>query len=82
MGSMRTSRRPYLKGLGAETVVVHTRDGVSIRGVFLAAHSDVYVLRHAAYLNEDGSKVAIDGEVLVPVTCVAFMQRLLEACQP
>lgn len=79
---MRISRHPYLKELEAETVVVHTRDGVSIRGVLLAAHSDVYVLRHAAYLNDDGSKVAIDGEVLVPVTRVAFMQRLLEAAEP
>lgn len=79
---MRISRRPYLKELEAETVVVHTRDGASIRGVLLAVHSDVYVLRHAAYLNEDGSKVAIDGEVLMPVTRVAFMQRLLEAGEP
>ena len=64
---MRISRRPYLKDLTAETVVVHTRDDASIRGVLLAVHSDVYVLRHAAYLNPDGSKVTIDGEVLVPV---------------
>jgi hypothetical protein len=79
---MRTRRRPYLKGLEAETLVVHTRDGSSIRGVLLTVHSDVYVLRHAAYLNEDGSKVAIDGEALVPVTRVAFIQRLLEAVEP
>lgn len=75
---MRISRRPYLKQLEAETVVVHTRDGASIRGVLLAAHSDVYVLRHAAYLSDDGSKLAIDGEVLVPVSRVAFIQRILE----
>ena len=46
--------------------------------MLLAVHSDVYVLRHAAYLNPDGSKVTIDGEVLVPVTRVAFLQRILE----
>lgn len=79
---MRISRRPYLKKLEAETVVMHTRDGASLRGVLLAAHSDVYVLRHAAYLGEDGSRVEIDGEVLVPVTRVGFMQRLLEAGEP
>ena len=75
---MRISRRPYLKDLEAETVVVHTRDGASIRGVLLAAHSDVYVLRHAAYLNGDGSKVALDGEALIPITRVGFIQRILE----
>lgn len=61
---MRISRRPYLKDLETETVVVHSRDGVSIRGVLLAAHSDVYVLRHAAYLNGDGSTVAIETAVV------------------
>jgi small nuclear ribonucleoprotein (snRNP)-like protein len=75
---MKISRRPYLKQLEAETVVVHTRDDASIRGVLTAVHSDVYVLRHAAYLNPDGSKVIADGEVLIPVNRVAFLQRILE----
>jgi len=76
MVPMKISRRPYLKALEAETVVLHTRDGSSIRGVLLAVHADVYVLRHAAYLNPDGSTVAIDGEALVPVTRVGFIQRI------
>jgi len=38
---VKISRRPYLKELEAETVVMHTRDGASIRGVLLAVHSDV-----------------------------------------
>jgi hypothetical protein len=75
---MKISRRSYLKTLTAETVVLNTTGDESIRGVLLAVHSDVYVLRHAAYLNPDGSKVAIDGEVLVPVSRVAFLQRILE----
>jgi len=75
---MKVSRRSYLKTLTAETVVLNTAGEESIRGVLLAVHSDVYVLRHAAYLNPDGSKVAIDGEVLVPVSRVAFLQRILE----
>jgi hypothetical protein len=79
---MRISRRPYLKELTAETVVLHTRDDASIRGVLLAVHSDVYVLRHAAYLSADGSQVAIDGEVLMPITRVAFIQRILETGEP
>jgi len=75
---VKISRRPYLKELEAETVVMHTRDGASIRGVLLAAHSDVYVLRHAAYLNADGGSVGIDGEALVPIARVGFIQRILE----
>ena len=75
---MKISRKPYLRELEAETVVMHTRDGASIRGVLLAAHSDVYVLRHAAYLNPDGGSVAIDGEALVPIARVGFIQRILE----
>ena len=74
---MKFSRRSYLKSLEAETVVLNTTGEESFRGVLVAVHVDVYVLRHAAYLNPDGSKVAIDGEVLVPVTRVAFLQRLL-----
>lgn len=74
---MKISRRPYLRQLEAETVVMHTRDGASIRGVLIAAYGDVYVLRGAAYLNADGSSVAIDGEVLLPTTRVGFIQRLL-----
>ena len=59
-----------------ETVVVHTRDDASIRGVLTAVHADVYVLEHAAYLREEGDEVPIDGEALVPVTRVAFMQHV------
>jgi len=75
---MKISRRAYLKQLAAETVILNTVGEESFRGVLIAVHSDVFVLRHAAYLNPDGSKVSIDGEVLVPVSRVAFLQRILE----
>jgi hypothetical protein len=39
---MKIGRRPYLRTLTAESVVVHTRDDASLRGVLLAVHSDVY----------------------------------------
>lgn len=75
---MKLSRRSYLKTITAETVVLHTTADASIRGVLVAVYADVYVLRHAAYLNPDGSRLAIDGEALVPVTRVSFLQRLTE----
>jgi hypothetical protein len=76
---MRLSRRRYLEQLTAETVVVHTTDDASIRGVLIAVYADVFVLRSAAFLNSDGSKIAIDGETLVPAPHVKFLQRILEA---
>ncbi len=75
---MRISRRPYLRQIEAETVVMHMRDGASIRGVLTAAYSDVYVLRCAAFLGEGGTSLAIDGETLIPLGRVAFIQRILE----
>ena len=74
---MRMSRREYLKDVVAETVVVHTTADASLRGVLVAAYADVLVLRAAAYLNADGSTVAVDGEALVPRSRVAFIQRIL-----
>ena len=73
---MRFSRRAYLREIVAETVVVHVTSGASVRGILTAVHSDVLVLAHAEYLNGDGSSIAVDGEALVPVSKVAFLQRL------
>lgn len=73
-----SGRRPYLKTLTGETVVMHTTTDASIRGVLTAVHADVYVLERAAFLNADGSELPADGETLVPVSRVAFLQRLLE----
>ena len=78
---MRISRKPYLRGLEAETVVLHTTDDKSFRGVLVAAHADVYVLRHAALLGSDAN-VDVDGELLVPVNRVAFWQRIVETGAP
>lgn len=72
-------RRPYLKALTGETVVMHTTADESIRGTLTAVHADVYVIERAAFLNADGSEVPADGETLVPVSRVAFIQRLLES---
>jgi hypothetical protein len=73
-----TGRRPYLKALTGETLVMHTTTDASIRGVLIAVHADVYVLEHAAYLNPNGPEVPADGETLVPVHRVAFIQHLLD----
>jgi hypothetical protein len=62
-----------LPKLRAERVVVHTRDGQSFDGVLLATHKDVLALTHASLLHE-GGRHSLDGDVLVPLENVAFIQ--------
>jgi small nuclear ribonucleoprotein (snRNP)-like protein len=59
-----------------ETVLVHTRDDRSIRGVLLGAYRSELVLAHAVYLVEGGSEQQLEGEVHIPVSNVSFLQRL------
>lgn len=55
-------------------MVVHTRDGRSLRGVLVGAHRDALGLAHAAVLSEDGGQVSAAGEILVPRDNVSFVQ--------
>jgi small nuclear ribonucleoprotein (snRNP)-like protein len=73
---MKITRRPYLSDLEAETVIVHTKDDRSIRGVMVAAHSDAIVLRQAAYLMDESTTVSADGEIGIPRENIAFYQRI------
>jgi hypothetical protein len=68
------ARTKILERLTRETVVVHTA-GASLRGVLGAVHRDCLVLWHAAELDAAGS-VSIDGEALVPLERVLWIQRL------
>lgn len=67
----------YLVRMARETVVVHLKSGSSIRGVLVAAHRDVVVLRHASALSSTGS-VSIDGEAVISRDNVDWTQRLTE----
>lgn len=61
--------------LVASTVVIHTQDGRSIRGILVAEHADRLTLREAFYLHESGAQDA-GGLVHVPRDNVAFLQEL------
>ena len=65
----------WLNRLARETVVIHTTDGGSLRGVLTVVHRDCLVLSHAAYLAGD-QQTPIDGEAVVPRDRVAWIQRL------
>jgi small nuclear ribonucleoprotein (snRNP)-like protein len=63
----------WINRLTRRTVVVHTRDGQSLRGVLVGAYRDCLVLSHAVYLAGEG-EVNVDGEVAVPRQTVGWLQ--------
>lgn len=67
------SRMRWIERLTRRSVVVHTRDGASMRGVLVATYRDCLVLSHANYLAGEGA-VAVDGEVVVPRETVSWLQ--------
>jgi len=56
-----------------EEVVVHTRDGRSIKGVLVATYRDGLALRHAVAFLEGGDS-PLTGDVLIPRENVSFVQ--------
>lgn len=67
------SRVRWIDRLTRRSVVVHTRDGASMRGILVAAHRDCLVLAHVRYLAGEG-EVTVDGEAVVPRDTVAWLQ--------
>lgn len=72
---MKLSRKRYLDQITAETVVVNTRDGNSIRGALVGVYADSIVLKGAAFLGTGGDDVKIDGEAVIPTASVEWIQR-------
>lgn len=58
------------------TVVVHTTDGQSLRGVAVGMHRDCVVLAHAVYVGTDGAQTRVDGEAVIPRERVSWIQNL------
>ena len=57
-------------------VVLHTKDGHSLRGVLWANYPDAVELRAAQYLRDDGVTLPTEGSVLVPTGNVSWIQEL------
>lgn len=66
---------PLIETLARETVVVHLEGGDSIRGVLVATHKDCLVLSHAVAL-WSGGETKVDGEAVLPLGKVLWLQRL------
>lgn len=64
-----------IEELTRESVVVHLDNGDSLKGVLLAVYSDCLVLAHAVALT-DGGEMPIDGDAVIPLPRILWMQRL------
>jgi hypothetical protein len=63
----------WLDDLTFETVIIHTKDGVSIKGLKSVVHDDGILLREACLLEETGL-VMLDYDPFVPRDNVSWMQ--------
>lgn len=64
----------WLDDLTLETVVVHTRDGMSLKGLKSTVYEDCLVLREARVLEDEGMTRVLDGEIAIPREQVHFLQ--------
>jgi len=64
---------PWLEALTLSTVIVHTTDGPSLKGVKAAVHDDCIVLRDVFLLEQEGQEQIL-GTVVIPREQVSFMQ--------
>lgn len=66
----------WLDDLTLETVLVHTRDGMSFRGLKSSVYDDCLVLKEARVLEDEGVSSVLNGEVVIPRERVHFVQLL------
>lgn len=64
----------WLDDLTLETVIVHTRDDMSFRGLRSSVYDDCLVLREARVLEGEGVSSVLNGEVVIPREQVHFVQ--------
>jgi hypothetical protein len=75
--SLMTFLFGWLRGVVKKSVVVHTVDGISVRGVLFGVYRDCIVLIHAEYLGRESAE-KVDGEVVIPRRSVSWMQVIGE----
>jgi len=63
----------WLDSLTLETVVIHTKDGNSIKGIKSAVHDDGILLREACILEETGL-IMLDHDPFIPRENVSWLQ--------
>lgn len=88
----RGRRRPWsargVRELESRTVVVHTRDDQSIRGVLVKEYADCVALEAAVYIRQgqlardERRTVNLDGRALIPAANIAWFQALPASASP
>lgn len=66
----------WLDDLTLETVIVHTTDGMSFKGLKSSVYDDSLVLRDVRVLQDDGATEQLNGEIAIPRERVHFVQML------
>jgi hypothetical protein len=66
----------WLDDLTLDTVIVHTTEGMSFKGLKASVHDDCIVLRETHLLQDDGPSEQINGLVPIPREKVHFLQVL------
>jgi hypothetical protein len=64
----------WLDELMLDTVIVHTRDGMSLKGLKSTVYEDCLVLKEARVLEDEGMSRVLDGEIAIPREQVHFLQ--------
>lgn len=64
----------WLDDLTLDTVIVHTRDGMSFRGLKSSVYDDCLVLKEARVLEDEGVSKILNGEIVIPRDRVHFLQ--------
>jgi hypothetical protein len=67
--------RGGIRRLERRTVMVHTKDGRSFRGVLVGVYRDSITLAHSATWS-GRDQVALEGEAHVPRENISFLQTL------
>jgi hypothetical protein len=64
----------WLAELTLDTVIVHTKTGMSFKGIKQTVYEDCLVLRDARVLEDEGMSRVLNGEVTIPRENVDFIQ--------
>lgn len=69
-------RRPdrLVSGLYVRRLVVTTKTGEAFEGLLVGSDDRSVVLRQAVALGDDGARLPVDGELLIPRSELSYMQ--------
>jgi hypothetical protein len=74
----RLSRRDRSSSLVKRTLIVHTKDDQSLKGVLRYEHGHRYTLANAVYIRPDGREQPVDGLIHILTSNLAFCQEVSE----